>query len=109
MNEMSSSSLPDEDPSAVLRSLRISLPSGTLVKLLENRLFTVLDALPAAHKTTVSNALAEVKRDTEKALEKLSAIKYDIHKKSLDDNIKALYKDVKRDWAYGADRQAELM
>jgi len=108
LNDMSSSSS-KQDPSAILRALSTSLPPNTFIKLLEKGLYPVLDALPAAHKTDISNALVEVKRDSDESLRKLQAIGYDEHKESLEDSVKALNKSVKRDWKDGSEEQGEMM
>jgi hypothetical protein len=89
--------------------LSTSLPPDAFIKLLENKLYKILDALPTAHKTTVSDALIDAKRDSDETRRKLFAIGYDEHKKSLEEGVKALLKDVKRDWKDGWERQGEMM
>lgn len=108
LNDVSPSSS-NQDPSDILRALSISLPPNTFIKLLEKGLYPVLDALPTAHKTTVSNALTEVNRPSDKILRKIKAVGYDEHKKSLEDGVKALNKSVKRDWKNGWEEQGEMM
>jgi hypothetical protein len=106
---MSSSSSSNQNPSAVLRALSSSLPPDTFIKLLENTLYPALDALPTAQKTAVSNSLTVAKRDSDQTRQKLDAIGYDTHKKSLEDAVRALNKDIKRNWKDGWEEQGEMM
>jgi hypothetical protein len=85
------------------------LPPNTFIKLLENTLYPALDALPTAQKTAISNSLTVAKRDSDQTQRKLDAIGYDTHKKSLEDAVRALNKDIKRNWKNGWEEQGEMM
>jgi hypothetical protein len=100
---------PNQRPSSTLRALSASLPPDTFIKLLEKGLYPVLDALPSAHKTAISEALSDLKHESDQTSRKLKAIGYDEHKKSLDEGFKALNKSVKRDWKHGYEEQGRMM
>jgi hypothetical protein len=85
------------------------LPPDTLLKLLEKKLYPVLDTLPTAQKVVVYEALAGLQRESNKIQQNLKAIGYDTHKKSLDGAVKALIKDVNRNWKNGWEEQGEMM
>ena len=102
---MPSSSSSNQNPSVVLRALSTSFSPDTFIKLLENTLYPALDALPTAQKTAVSNSLTVLTLTKPK----LDAIGYDTHKKSLDDAVRALNKDIKRNWKDGWEEQGEMM
>lgn len=107
LDHMVSSSPSNLLPSTILRALSTSLPPNTFVNLL-SRLYPTLDALPELHRTTVSNALAEIQRDSGEILRIAAAVNYDTHKKSLEDTVKALNKSYKRIWKYSDREQEEI-
>ena len=109
LHEMLSSSSSNQNPSAVLRALSSSLPPDTFINLLKNTLYPALDALPTAQKTAVSNSLTVATCDSDQTQQKLNTIGYDTHKKSLEDAVKALNKDIKRNWKNGWEEQGEMM
>ena len=53
--------------------------------------------------------MTPIQGECNKVQQLINEISYDAHKASLDAGIKALVKDVKRDWANGADTQSAMM
>jgi hypothetical protein len=81
------------------------------MKMLEEKLYPVLDALPKTRKATVCDALrlTQTQREHYETQQKITAIGYDKHKKSLDDAVEALEEDISRNRWEGYDTHSDMM
>jgi hypothetical protein len=92
---LGSSQAPIQDPSVIIGELKISLPLDTFLQLLEKNIYPVLDALPKASKSRVSNALVMVQHQT-KRLQKLHEIGLERHEESLGTAVEALREHIEK-------------
>jgi hypothetical protein len=81
------------------------------MKMLEEKLYPVLDALPDTRKATDCGTLGltQAQREHYETQQKITAIGYDKHKKSLDDAVEALEEDISRNRWEGYDTHSDMM
>ncbi|KAK7676640.1 hypothetical protein QCA50_020383 [Cerrena zonata] len=99
----------EETPSDILNRISSKATDSILRNALEKNLYPVLDQLSPKPRSQIIRSLRIAERDAEAAAELLELINYDVHEKSLNEQVKALERDCQQDWHDGYDKQAEMM
>jgi hypothetical protein len=93
----------------LLRALSTTIPPESFHSLVLNYLCPALEALPPGHLFNITRIVHEAHAATVAASLPMEDLELPTRKKSLEDSLKELIKDCKRDWKDGYDRQSEMM
>ncbi|KAK7683691.1 hypothetical protein QCA50_013067 [Cerrena zonata] len=100
----------DQKPSNILHRISSQSPTSVFINALERNLYPLLDELSLDARSRIIRVLelVEWEAGADTAL-LIDVVNYDIHEKSLNDQVKALEKHCKRNWHRSSEIQAEMM
>lgn len=98
-----------EAASVVIEETWENIEPDELLRLIQEHVLPVIDALPFAQSSQIAAAFAQASLDAQKSLGLLNSIEYSEHLADFNERFRKLEKSIRRDYHDGYEDQTEMM